>query len=149
MLNIHTESVKEIAKTPVQQRFTNKEKRFWTPEEMENLKQYILENPTHTNEMIGNYFHCSPRAIRHKRKELRIFQNNEITHSCTSKNPNFKYKIEEISLIQQILNSCEQRNSSVLVNLVHQLNALPCNQNKTPRTIRCVRSFIKKHIDKT
>lgn len=151
MLNLNIENFKEITKTLVQQRFTNKEKRAWTSQEVANLKQYILENSTYTNEMIGHHFDRSSHAIGHKRKELRIFsfERTETTlHTRIPKNPSFKYKPEEISLIQQVLNSTEQRSYSVLVDLVHQLNTLPCNENKIPRTIRGVRSFIKKNIDK-
>ena len=142
ILNVDINSVKAVKKIAVEKRFTSTTKKKWTTEE-ENLKTYILENPTHTDEMIANHFNCTYRAINHKKKELGLSTNN----TNKQKSPSFKYKAEEISLIKEILESYNNRDYSVLLDIVNKLNALPCNQNKPPRTIKGVRLFIQKNID--
>lgn len=65
-------SVKEVEKIPVEKRFTNKTKRKWTSKEIEELKNYISKNPSHTDEMIGNHLNRTSRAVNHQRKKVRF-----------------------------------------------------------------------------
>jgi hypothetical protein len=146
ILEVKTDSVRAIQKVPLHQRFKSQTKRKWTAKETNEFKQYVLENPTLIDEKIGQHFNRSLRAIRHKRKSLGLLKKIE-KGSLFQKNSNLKYTPEEILCISGILSCCEIRTEDVLLNLVEELNALPCNQYRPPRAVLGVRIFIKKYID--
>jgi len=64
ILEVEIDSVREIQKVPLEQRFQSQTKRKWTGAETHELKQYILETPTFTDEKIAQDFGRSLRAIR-------------------------------------------------------------------------------------
>lgn len=143
LLSVNVTKVKVVRKVPVQQRFTNRQKRAWTDAEINSMEAYMAQNPTHTDEMIGKHIGRTARAVQHQRKALGI---NRVTTQFV-KTPNIPYSEKEINCIQETLKNCPDRNAEVLLDLVDRLNKLACNAGKKQRTIRGVRSFIQKHCD--
>lgn len=143
ILDVDVASIQQIPKVSVQKRFTSRQKRAWTDQEIQNFKNYVLQNPNDTDKIIGNYFNRTARSIQHQRKNLGLQKAKNIRQA-----PNVPYKPEEVSLIQTFLNSNRDRSSAILVELVKQINALPCNKGQVVKTVRSVRNFIRKSIDK-
>jgi transposase-like protein len=144
LLKVDVAKVKQITKIPVTQRFTSRAKRPWTQNEIQQLKNYISANPTHTDEIIGKVLNRTPRAVAHQRNKLGI-QKNLLG---VAKSKNHPYSKEEIKCIEETLKQTTDRNDQILIDLVNRLNDLPCNKGTIQRTLKGVRTFIKKHIDK-
>jgi hypothetical protein len=144
ILEVNINNVRQVPKIPVAKRFTNKKKKKWTNQEIQNLKDYILHNPDHTDEMIAKHFNRTYRAISHQRKKLGLSKNR----SKLKKSKSIPYTTEEIIFIENFLKTYPNRDIEVLTKLVKQLNDLPSSEEKSPRTLRGVRSFITNVIDK-
>lgn len=142
LLNLDITKIKAQKKVFVGDRFTNKEKRTWTQEEVEQLKTYLTNNPTHTDEMIGTFLKRTARAVQHKRTQLKIQRTTKV-----QKTPNTSYSKEEFECIKETLKNTSNRSSEMLLDLVESLNKLPSNAGKSARTVRGVRTYIQKHFD--
>lgn len=94
--------------------------------------------------MIGKFLNRTSRAITHQRHKLGIHKNL----LGVAKSKSHPYSNEEIKCIEKTLKQTTDRNDQILIDLVNRLNNLPCNKGKIQRTLRGVRTFIKKNIDK-
>lgn len=126
LLNTNVKKVKETQKIPGEKRFTNKVKRPWTQDEIEKLKTYVLTNPTHTDEMIGNFLNRTAKAVHHQRKKLGIKRQTQ----TILKTANVPYSNEEIECIKEVLKNSPHRSAEMLKDLVNRLNDLSCNKGK-------------------
>lgn len=143
LLSVDVTKIQDKVKVHVEKRFTNKIKRPWTEQEIEQLKIYLQNNPTHTDEMVGNFLNRTARAVQHKRKELGIQRTTKIVQ----KTSNIPYSKEELECIKETLQNSPSRSSTMLLDLVKRLNSLPSNAGQPPRTIRGIRTYIQKHVD--
>lgn len=94
IFEVDIQNVREIQKIPIEQSFQNRTKKKWTDQEKTNIKNFILENPTVTDELIGHHFSRSAKAIGHQRRKLGFLKKIENTTVTISKNYSLRYTAE-------------------------------------------------------